>query len=83
MTAGVSIWTSDGGRVREMPASPVAADADGRAVRLVGIDLAGLPEGSYDMVLEVQDELAGTRVRQREPFMLAATTVASGGVGDR
>ena len=83
VTAGVSIWTSDGGRVRELPASPVAADANGRAVRLVGIDLAGLPEGSYDMVLEVQDELAGTRVRQREPFMLAATTVASGGVGDR
>jgi VWFA-related protein len=83
VTAGVSIWTSDGGRVRELPASPVAADADGRTVRLVGIDLAGLPEGSYDMVLEIQDELAGTRVRQREPFMLAATTVASGGVGDR
>jgi hypothetical protein len=34
VTAGVSIWTSDGGRVRELPASPVAVDADGRAVRL-------------------------------------------------
>jgi VWFA-related protein len=83
VTAGVSIWTSDGGRVRVLPATPVAVDADGRAVRLVGIDLAGLPEGSYDMVLEVQDELAGTRVRQREPFMLGATAIASGGVGDR
>jgi hypothetical protein len=83
VNAGVSIWTSDGGRVRELPASPVAADADGRAVRLVGIDLAGLPEGSYDMVLDVQDELAGTRVRQREPFTLAPTAVASRGSGDR
>jgi VWFA-related protein len=83
VTAGVSIWTNDGGRVRESPASPVAADANGRTVRLVGIDLTGLPEGAYDMVLEVQDEIAGTRVRQREPFSLAATNVASSRPGDR
>ena len=44
VTAGVSIWTSDGGRVRELPASPVAADANGRAVRLVGIDWPGCPK---------------------------------------
>jgi hypothetical protein len=83
VNAGVSIWTSDGGRVRELPATPVAPDADGRAVRLVGIDLTGLPEGAYDMVLEVQDEIAGTKVRQREPFTLAATNVASSRPGDR
>ena len=39
-------------------------------IRLVGIDLAGLPEGSYDLVLDVRDEISSARLRQREPFTI-------------
>jgi hypothetical protein len=51
-------------------------DAEGRSVRLVGIDLAGLPEGSYDLVLDVRDEISAARLRQREPFTIGGAPVA-------
>ena len=70
VAAGVSVFAANGKLVRESPASPVEASPDGRSVRLVGIDLAGLPEGSYDLVLDVQDEIANARLRQREPFTI-------------
>jgi hypothetical protein len=71
VTAGLAIYAADGTRVREAPPSPVAADAEGRAVRLVGIDLSGLPAGPYDLVLDVRDEVAANGLRQREPFVIA------------
>ena len=70
VAAGVSVFAANGKLVRESPSSPVAVDAEGRSVRLVGIDLAGLPEGSYDLVLDVQDEIGHARLRQREPFTI-------------
>ena len=70
VAAGVSVFAANGKLVRESPSSPVEASPDGRSVRLVGIDLAGLPEGSYDLVLDVQDEIANARLRQREPFTI-------------
>jgi VWFA-related protein len=72
VAAGVSVFAANGTLVRESPASPVSAGEDGRPVRLVGIDLAGLPEGSYDLVLDVTDEIGHARLRQREPFRIAA-----------
>jgi len=83
ISAGVTIWSGDGRLVRDSPASPVAPSADGRAVRLVGIDLAGLPEGSYDMVLDVRDDIADARLRQRESFTIAGPAVAAQRPGDR
>ena len=70
VAAGVSVFAANGTLVRESPSSPVAVDIEGRSVRLVGIDLAGLPEGSYDLVLDVRDEIADARLRQREPFTI-------------
>jgi VWFA-related protein len=70
VAAGVSVFAANGSLVRESPSSPVAVDAEGRSVRLVGIDLAGLPEGSYDLVLDVRDEVSDARLRQREPFTI-------------
>jgi VWFA-related protein len=70
VAAGVSVFAANGNLVRESPSSPVAVDAEGRSVRLVGIDLAGLPEGSYDLVLDVRDEVSDARLRQREPFTI-------------
>jgi VWFA-related protein len=77
VTAGLAVWSGDGRLVREAAPSPVAPDADGRAVRLVGIDLAGLAEGAYDLVLDVRDELGEKRLRQREPFVIESPTPAS------
>jgi VWFA-related protein len=76
VSTGLTVWSGDGRLVRESPASPVAPSADGRALRLLGIDLAGLPEGSYDLVLDVQDEVGGGRLRQREPFTIASSPAA-------
>ena len=70
VAAGVSVFAANGQLVRESPSSPVAVDDEGRTVRLVGIDLAGLPEGSYDLVLDVRDEISSARLRQREPFTI-------------
>ena len=73
VSAGLTIWNGEGQRGPESPASPVAASADGRAIRLVGLDLGGLPAGTYDLVLEVKDDVADARLRQREPFTIASS----------
>ena len=73
VTSGLAVWSDDGRLVRQSPPSPIAASADGRAVRLVGIALAGLPEGRYDLVLDVTDDVRGGRLRQREPFTIATS----------
>jgi VWFA-related protein len=72
VAAGASVFAANGTRVREFPASPVSTGADGRPVRLIGIDLAGLPEGSYNLVLDVTDEIGNARLRHREPFTIGA-----------
>jgi len=76
VSSGLTLWSGDGRLVRESPPSPVAPNNDGRSVRLVGIDLAGLPEGSYDLVLDVQDDVGGGRLRQREPFSIVSSPAA-------
>ncbi len=76
VSSGLAVWSGDGRLVRESPPSTVAASTDGRAIRLAGIDLAGLPEGSYDLVLDVQDDVGGGRLRQREPFTISGSPAA-------
>jgi VWFA-related protein len=67
-----------GGRVvQQAPATRIAADPDGRVVRLLGLPLDGLGDGAYELVLQVQDEASGTVVEQRESFSLAASPDAS------
>jgi hypothetical protein len=63
--------------VQQAPATRIAADADGRVVRLIGLPLDGLPEGEYELVLQVKDETSGTVAEQRERFSLAASSDAS------
>jgi VWFA-related protein len=71
VTAGLSVLTGDGRLVRQAALSPIAADADGRVVRFMGLPLDGLAEGPYDLVLEVHDEVSGARLLDRESFTLA------------
>jgi VWFA-related protein len=69
--AGLTVKTKDGRVVREAPATAITPDPDGRVVRFVGLPLDRLQEGAYDLVLDIQDETAGTRVLDDEPFALA------------
>ncbi len=75
VSAGLSLWSvADRRPVRQAPASPIAPSADGRVVRLAGMDLSGLPPGPYELVLDVQDEVGGHRLHQSERFSLVPAT---------
>jgi VWFA-related protein len=71
VSMGVELRTADGRVVREGAATPVATGADGRVVRTLGIGIADLAEGAYDLVLQVHDAVSGQRLEQHEPFTLA------------
>jgi hypothetical protein len=62
---------ADGRMVREAPATPIAADPDGRVVRFVEMGLDGMEDGSYQLVLKVRHEVGGGQLEQRESFRLA------------
>jgi hypothetical protein len=72
VAAGVEVRTADGRTVLTGEPTPIAPDARGRLVRLVGIGLQGLPEGDYEVVLDVRDEVSGTRLDRTEAFTLRA-----------
>lgn len=71
VAAGMELRAADGTVVRKGELTPIAADPDGRVVRLIGMDLAGMSEGRYDLVLEVRDEVRGENIRRSEAFVLA------------
>ena len=71
VAAGLEVRTAGGETVRQAAPTRIIADRDGRLVRLVGLDLAGLAEGAYLLVLAVRDEEAGATVERREPFTIA------------
>jgi hypothetical protein len=71
VSAGLAVRTAAGEAVRQAAPTPIAADRDGRLVRLVGFDLAGLAAGPYEIVLDVHDEAGGATVERREPFTIA------------
>jgi hypothetical protein len=60
--------------VRRGELTPIAADPDGRVVRLIGMGLAGMKEGRYDLVLDVRDQESGQQIQRIEPFTLAPSS---------
>jgi len=74
VAAGMEIRAEDGTVVRKGELSAIAADPDGRVVRLIGMALAGMKEGRYDLVLAVRDELSGQQIERSEPFTLAPSS---------
>jgi VWFA-related protein len=72
VVAGLEVLAANGRLARKADLTPIAADASGRVVRLVGMSLEGMAEGSYELVLQVRDETSGARLERREPFTLAA-----------
>ena len=71
VSSGVEVRRADGRIVHQAPPTRIAAERDGRVVRLVGLGLDGMEEGAYELMLEVRDEVGGGRVERREPFTLA------------
>jgi len=71
VSSGLEVRAADGTVVRQGPPTRIAADREGRVVRLVGLDLGGLAEGPYELVLDVRDEVGGGRIERREPFTIA------------
>ena len=71
VSSGLAVRSAAGETVREAAPTRIAADRDGRVARLAGLDLAGLPEGTYELVLAVHDEVGGATVERREPFTIA------------
>jgi N-acetylglucosamine kinase-like BadF-type ATPase len=68
VSAGLVLSQQDGRTVVEVAPTPIAADPDGRVVRLVGLPLDGLETGAYELRLEVRDQVSGARIERREPF---------------
>jgi VWFA-related protein len=70
VSSGLEVRAADGTAVRQAPPTRIAADREGRVARLVGLDLGGLAEGPYELVLDVRDEVGGGRIERREPFTI-------------
>ena len=71
VSSGLQMRAADGAVVRQAPPTRIAADRDGRVVRLLGLGLEGLKEGAYELVLDVRDEVGLGHVERREPFTIA------------
>jgi hypothetical protein len=71
VSAGYEIRRADGTLFKAAPASPINPTSIGSLLRLSGINLTGASPGTYELVLEVKDELAGKELEVREPFEIA------------
>ena len=74
VVSGMELRAADGTVLRKGELTSIAADPDGRVVRLIGMGLAGMREGRYDLVLAVRDELSGQQIERSEPFTLAPSS---------
>jgi VWFA-related protein len=74
---GLEVRTPAGHLVRQGAPTRVTPDANGRLVRLLGVGLDGVGEGTYDLILTVKDEVSGDSLERRETFQLARADVAS------
>ena len=70
VSAGLAVRTAAGETMRQAAPTRIAADRDGRVVRLLGLGLAGLAEGDYQLVLDVRDEVGLGRIERHEPFTI-------------
>jgi VWFA-related protein len=71
VSAGLALRTAAGEAVRQAVPTRIAADRNGRVVRLLGLPLGGLAEGDYQLVLDVRDEVGLGRIERHEPFTIA------------
>ena len=68
VVSGMELRVAGGTAIRRSELTPIAADPDGRVVRLMGMGLADLQQGRYDLVLLIRDETNGTQIERSESF---------------
>jgi VWFA-related protein len=76
---GYSLLRSDGSLIRGGPPTPIAPGSGGRLVRMLGLSLDGLPEGSYELEIHVEGAPGVPPLEAREPFLLTRGDARAGG----
>ena len=72
VSAGYLIRHSDGTVFLRARPNPIRPSSLGQLSRLVGASLRGAAPGEYELVLMLEDEVAGESLEVREPFSIAA-----------
>jgi VWFA-related protein len=72
VVAGYEIRRTDGGIVSRVEPTPIRPSSIGKVSRLVVAPLWRVPPGQYQLVLRVEDQLAGRTIEVPEPFEVAA-----------
>ena len=70
--AGYEIRRADGVVFKRTDPTPINPTSVGALLRLHGIGLRGAQPGEYELVLTVEDDLAGQSVEVREPFEIVS-----------
>jgi hypothetical protein len=78
VTAGFEIRRADGSSLAQQPAVAVAPGPGGELGQAFPFSLRGVPPGDYEVVLHVQDEVAGKTLEVDDPFTVAAAHPAGG-----
>jgi VWFA-related protein len=71
VSAGYEIQASDGAVRAKQPPAPLAPGTHGELVQVFVLSLPGVAPGDYEVVLRVQDDLAGKTLEVRDPFTVA------------
>ena len=70
VSAGVEVRGPGGRILLKVDPTAIVPDGRGRLVRLIGLRVDGWAAGDYELVLDVRDDVAGSRLETRESFSL-------------
>lgn len=70
VTVGYGVRAADGRALATKPPAPLPPGPEGDLTQTLVVPLQGLPEGRYELVLQVRDELGGKSLESREPFVV-------------
>jgi len=68
VSAGFSVRASDGAAVTRGEPALIRPAGQGRLARIGVVSLEGMAAGRYDLVLDIEDQVAGRRLEVTEPF---------------
>ena len=74
VSSGFSVRASDGAVVTRGQPALIRPAGEGRLARIGVVPLEGMAAGWYDLVLDVEDEVAGRKLQVTEPFEVAPRT---------
>ena len=78
VAGGYTLQAATGRVVTTAAPTPIAVDLGGRVVRMVALNLAGLEDGDYELIVEVVDRASGRTLSTREPFVVERGAAAQG-----